>query len=196
MKNIVTFVAVVALIATSCSSARKAAQTVTAQTTLVEQVLPLSESKYRSDAQFYRAVQSGVSPERSMAKKIAIQNARQEIAATIQSDIKTVTENYARQLNLSSEAIPAYESKMTELTYAVVSQMIAGATVVDERLYTEPNGMFRHYVCLELSKEEMKEAVIAKLKQEEKLLSDFNLSEFKKLYDEKLAGFNAQQQAQ
>ncbi len=192
MKKIMTLVTVVLLAATSCSSARKAMQTATTQTNLVEQVLPLSEAKYRSDAQYYRSVQSGVSPEMSMAKKIAIQNARQELAATIQSDIKTVTENYARQVNLSSDEKPGYESRMTELTYSIVSQTITGATVMDEKLYTEPNGTYRHYVCMELSKEQMKEAVMAKLKQEEKLLSEFNLAEFRKLYDEKMTEFNAQ----
>ncbi|MBE6250498.1 MAG: hypothetical protein E7111_02465 [Bacteroidales bacterium] len=194
MKKTLSLVTVLVLAVTACSPVKKAAKTVVpAQTDLVEQVLPLSEAKYHSDAQYYRAVQSGVSPERSMAKKIAIQNARQELAATIQSDIKTVTENYAKQMNLSSDQVPGYESRMTELTYSVVSQTLTGATVIEEKLYTEPNGTFRHYVCMELSKEEMKEAVLAKLKNDEKLLSDFNLSEFKKLYDQKMAEFTAQQ---
>lgn len=193
MKKTVTLIVVAAMVVTACSSARQAAQTATAQTTLVEQVLPLSEAKYRSDAQYYRAVQSGVSPERSMAKKIAIQNARQELAATIQSDIKTVTENYARQVSLSSDQVPGYESRMTELTYGVVSQTLSGATVMEEKLYTESDGTYRHYVCMELSKEQMKEAVMAKLKQEEKLLSEFNLAEFKKVYEAKMADFGAQQ---
>lgn len=192
-KTIITsFVAIVVMLTTSCSSANKAVQT-TSKPTLTEEVLPLSEAKYRSDAQYYRSVQSGVSPERSMAKKIAIQNARQELASTIQTDIKTVIENYARQVNLSSDEMPNYESRMTELTYSVVSQTISGAAVMDEKLYTESNGTYRHYVCMELSKEEMQNAVMAKIKQEERLLSDFNLSEFKKVYDEKMAEFNAQQ---
>ncbi|MBQ8307967.1 MAG: hypothetical protein IJX56_04105, partial [Alistipes sp.] len=75
---------------TSCASSKKVVAA--APSGMVEEVLPLSGPQYRSDADFYRAVQNGVSTEQSMAQKIAMQNCRQELATAIQSDLQSVIE--------------------------------------------------------------------------------------------------------
>ena len=81
--------------AVSCSSSKKAAGPA-APAGMVEEAIPLSGPQYRSDAEYYRAVQNGVSTERSTAQKIAMQNCRQDLAAAIQADVKTVIENYVK----------------------------------------------------------------------------------------------------
>lgn len=69
---------------------------------MVEEAIPLSGPQYRSDAEYYRAVQNGVSTERSTAQKIAMQNCRQDLAAAIQADVKTVIENYVKNQDTAS----------------------------------------------------------------------------------------------
>ncbi len=177
-----------AVLAVSCSSTKKTTRT-NAPEGMVEQTMPFSEAKYRSDANAYRAVQSGVSTEMSMAKKIAIQNARQEIAATVQTDLSSVIENYAKSRKLPSQELPSYEEHMTELTYSVVQQTLSGITLVEEKLFKESNGAYRHFVCMELSKEDLKNGILDKIKKDEKLSSDFEFEEFKKIYEQKLADF-------
>ena len=81
--------------AVSCSSSKKAVGPA-APAGMVEEAIPLSGPQYRSDAEYYRAVQNGVSTERSTAQKIAMQNCRQDLAAAIQADVKTVIENYVK----------------------------------------------------------------------------------------------------
>lgn len=139
MKKMMLMAGALAMLAamTSCSSSSKAPRK--PQTDMVEQVLPLSGPQYRSDAEYYRAVQSGVSPEQSMAKKIAMQNARQEIAAAVQTDIATVMENYAKAQKLPSQTSRSYEERVTELTYAIVKQSVSGMTLVEEKLFKEAN---------------------------------------------------------
>lgn len=181
-----------AVLCASCSSTKKTARNI-APTGMVEQNIPFTDAKYRSDADAYRAVQSGVSTEMSMAKKIAIQNARQEIAAAVQTDLSSVIENYAKSQKLPSQELPAYEERMTELTYSVVQQTISGITLVDEKLFKENNGAYRHFVCMELSKEELKNGILEKMKKDEKLASDFEFEEFKKIYEQKLAEFQNRQ---
>lgn len=180
------------VLAVSCSSTQKITRTATPEG-MVEQTLPFSEAKYHSDADAYRSVQSGTSTEMSMAKKIAIQNARQEIAADVQTDLSSVIENYATSQQLPSQEVPAYEARMTELTYSVVQQTISGITLVDEKLFKESNGTYRHFVCMELSKEGLKNNIIEKIKKDEKLASDFEFEEFKKIYEQKLTEFKNRQ---
>ena len=188
MKKMMLMVGALAMLAatTSCSSSSKA------PTDMVEQVLPLSGPEYRSDADYYRAVQSGVSPEQSMAKKIAMQNARQEIAAAVQTDIATVMENYAKSQKLPSQTARSYEERVTELTYAIVKQSVSGMTLVDEKLFKEANGDYRHYVCMQLSKSDMKQHVLDEMQKDEKLMSDFEFDQFKKLYEQKLSEYSQQ----
>ena len=191
MKKMMLMVGALAMLAatTSCSSSSKAPRK--PQTDMVEQVLPLSGPEYRSDADYYRAVQSGVSPEQSMAKKIAMQNARQEIAAAVQTDIATVMENYAKSQKLPSQTARSYEERVTELTYAIVKQSVSGMTLVDEKLFKEAND-YRHYVCMQLSKSDMKQHVLDVMQKDEKLMSDFEFDQFKKLYEQKLSEYSQQ----
>lgn len=192
MKKMMLMVGALAMLAatTSCSSSSKAPRK--PQTDMVEQVLPLSGPEYRSDADYYRAVQSGISPEQSMAKKIAMQNARQEIAAAVQTDIATVMENYAKSQKLPSQTARSYEERVTELTYAIVKQSVSGMTLVDEKLFKEANGDYRHYVCMQLSKSDMKQHVLDEMQKDEKLMSDFEFDQFKKLYEQKLSEYSQQ----
>lgn len=174
----------------ACSSSKKAARVL--KSDMVEVALPLSGPQYCTDAEFYRAVQSGVSPEMSMAKKIALQNARQEIAAAVQTDLSSVTENYAKSRQLPSEEQRGYEERMTELTYSIVKQTLTGATLAEEKLFREQNGDYRHFVCVEVNKEELKNRVLEQMKRDERLNSDFEYEQFKKIYEQKLADYSAQ----
>ena len=190
MKKQLLVAGVLAMLAVipSCSSSKKAQRAMNQD--LVEQALPMSGAQYKSDAEDYRSVQSGVSPERSMAKKIAMQNARQEIAAAVETDVATVMENYAKSQKLPSQQSRSYEERVTELTYSIVKQTVSGMTLMDEKFYKESNGDYRHYVCMELSKSELKERLLDQMQKDEKLMSDFEFDQFKKLYEQKLAEYS------
>ena len=100
--------------AVSCSSSKKASGPA-APAGMVEEAIPLSGAQYRSNAEYYRAVQNGVSTERSTAQKIAMQNCRQDLAAAIQADVKLVIENYVK--NQDTGVAAEHKSQYQELAY-------------------------------------------------------------------------------
>lgn len=169
----------------SCSSSKPAAA---APSGMVEEVIPLSGPQYRSNAEYYRAVQNGVSPERSMAQKIAMQNCRQELASNIQNDLKTVIENYAKNQNtgLTNEAKTQYQ----ELTYAVVNQRLSDVQIVDEKIFRETNGNYRYYVCLQMSKAAIEAAAEQAIAKDAKLNLEFDREQFKKIFEEQMKAFS------
>ncbi len=184
MKKILLIACCVALACASCSSSKKASKS-QVPAGMTEEVIPLSGPQYRSDAEYYRAVQNGVSPERSMAQKIAMQNARQELAAAVKADLAQVTENYARSQQM--EANKSYQSQMTEMAYTVVDQQLANVGVVAEKLYRESDGSFRYYVCLEMSKAALAEQLTGALSNMQSADLEFDKEQFGKIFKEQLA---------
>ena len=141
-----TLIGAIALVlaagAVSCSSSKKAVGPA-APAGMVEEAIPLSGPQYRSDAEYYRAVQNGVSTERSTAQKIAMQNCRQDLAAAIQADVKTVIENYVKNQDTGISA--EHKSQYQELAYTAVNQQLRDVQIVEEKMFRQDNGSMRYY---------------------------------------------------
>lgn len=189
-KVIFSLLTIAAAMSISCSSTKNVAQAPT-PSGMVEEVIPLSGPQYRSNAEFYRAVQNGLSGERSMAQKIAMQNCRQELASAIQADVQVVIENYAK--NQDTGMTNEQKSQYQELAYAVINQRMADVQVVDEKLYREANGQYRYYVCLQIPKKSIAEAVEEKLDamaNDAKLNLEFDRDQFNKIFQNHMAAFS------
>ena len=186
-KVIFSLLIVAAATSISCSSSQKATST-PVPGGMVEDVVPLSGPQYRADAENYRAVQNGVSKERSMAQKIAMQNCRQELASFIQADVQLVIESYAKNQDtgMSSE----HKSQYQELAYAVINQRLSNVHVVDEKIYREASGEYRYYVCLQIAKESIAKAVEETIANDAKLNLEFDREQFKKIFQEHMAAFS------
>lgn len=175
--------------AVSCSSSKKAVKPA-APSGMVEDVNPLSGPQYRSDAEYYRAVQNGVSTERSTAQKIAMQNCRQELAATIQADVKAVMENYVK--NQDTGVTAEQKSQYQELAYTAVNQQLRDVQIVEEKIYRQDNGSFRYYVCMQMPKAALESAVEEAIAKDAKLNLEFDRAQFKKIFEEQMAAFSQQ----
>jgi hypothetical protein len=183
------FLAVLAFAAfgamSSCSSSKSAQ--VANPAGMVEEVVPLSGAAYHSNAEYYRAVQNGVSSDRSMAQKKAMQNCRQELASNLQADLELVIENYAKSQN--TQFGEDLKTHYQELSYAVVNQRLVDVQVVEEKCFKEESGNYRFYVCLQLPKQSIQDAMISSLENDEKLNLEFDLAMFKKVFEEQMANF-------
>lgn len=157
---------------------------------MVEESVPLSGPQYRSDAAYYRAVQNGASTDRSMAQKIAMQNCRQELAANIQADLQVVMENYAK--NQDTGVAAEYKSQYQELSYAVVNQQLRDVQVADEKIFRQEDGSYRFYVCLQMPKAAIEQAVEEAIVNDAKLNLEFDREQFKKVFQEQMAAFSKQ----
>lgn len=170
--------------AVSCGSSKKATASPSGMT---QEVVPLSGPEYRSNAEYFRAVQNGVSTERSTAQKIALQNCRQELAAGIESQMQIVIENYtkAQDTGVSAE----HKAQYQELAYTVVRQRLVDVQIVKEEMYRETNGMFRYYVCMQMPKAALEAAVEDALAKDAKLNLEFDRAQFKKVFEEQMQAF-------
>ena len=98
-----------------------------------------------------------------------------------------VIENYSKNSQLPSDEVTTYNSQMTELAYTIVDQKLMGSTLVDEKLFTTPAGEYQYFACVELNKNELKEALINELKRIEKIQTEVELEDFRQIFDQQMA---------
>lgn len=173
----------------SCSSSKKVAGPA-APAGMVEEAIPLSGAKYRSDAEYFRAVQNGVSTERSTAQKIAMQNCRQELAANVQAQVEAVMENFVK--NQDTGVSTENKSQYQELSYTVVKQQLRDVQVVEEKMFRQENNSYRYYVCLQIPKAALEAALEEAIAKDAKLNLEFDRAQFKKIFEEQMAAFARQ----
>lgn len=175
------------VMSTACGPGKKASalSPVVAGETEVE--VPLSEPEYRSDSEYWRAVQNGVSKDLSMAKKIAMQNARQELASVVQHDVKAVIENYGKNASIGFDS--EKEGIYQELGRVVIDNQMNGVDLVGEKLYRLPDGSYRYHVCLQISRDALGSSLAEALSSDDRLMLEFDKARFMKIFEEEMSRY-------
>jgi len=139
---------------------------------------------------FFRASQTGLSPDLATSKKIALQNAKTELASNVQTTIKAVTDNYTNQRTFSDRQ--EFENKFEELSRQVTNQQLTNVKVIGEKSFIEKDGRYRYYVAIEMSKDDLTNQLYQGISANEKLQLDFDKHLFEKVLDEEMEKFENQ----
>jgi hypothetical protein len=167
----------IALLLSSCGGPKKAS----AENGSTEITLPFQGKEYRTDKEFFRSVQSGKSPDMSTAKKIALNNAKAEIAGLINSKIKTVTDNYTNQHSTANAQ--DFENKFETMTREVVNQQLSDISIKDDKLFKEKDNTYTSWVCIEISKEAVLNGINNSVSKNQKLSIDYDKKKFEETYN-------------
>ena len=186
MKNKLLFLGLLAIVPFlfhHCKSTKSIAETTNAE----EIKLPLSESKYQTDKDYFRAVQSGLSPDLATAKKIALQNAKTELASNVQTVIKAVTDNYTNQRTVGNKM--EFENKFEELSRQVTNQKLTNIKVLGEKSFREQDGRYTYWVAIEMPKDELLDDISSEISKDEKMQLDFDKYQFEKILEQEMEKF-------
>lgn len=186
MKTKILKLAVIAMIAgvvaTSCRTPQP-----TIQAGSVEVTTPFSENRYRSDNTHFRAVNQGSSVDHAMARRIALQNARTEMATNIGATVRAVSENYADQRQVGDRQ--EFQSRLQELSRTVVDQQLNDVRVIGDRTFREPNNRLTVWVAIEMSHDALMNALNNTLSRDERLRQDFDMHLFRQVFDAEMQNF-------
>jgi hypothetical protein len=80
--------------------------------------------------------------------------ANQRIAASVQTEIKNVTENYLNERKDGNQ-LGDYGERFQQLTREVMSTSINGMRTFDEKIYSMPNKSYQVWVAVEARKKEI-----------------------------------------
>lgn len=176
------------LAGTSCKSKKKTEQVITPATEgEIEVKLYCSGDEYFSTANQFRANAVGESMDQNTAKRKALNEARTQLASSIQTTIKATTDNYvnSREFNNKEEVLERFES----LSREVVNQQLNGTRTICERLTKTPQGTFKSYVAIELGGEDFLKSMNDKLSKDERLRIDYDYEKFKETFEKEMAKF-------
>ncbi len=147
----------------------------------VEIIVPCSGPEFYTDSEVFRANSIGESMDQNVSKRKAMTNARADLAASIQTTVKTVTDNYVNSAELNNRE--AVEERFESLNREVVSQKLRGIRKICERIFRTPEGNYKTYVAIELSAGELVEAYHEKLSASKSLQIDYDYEKFKRTFE-------------
>ncbi len=184
MKNsIYLFVLFATLFAVSCGSSKKVVAV--DPTGGVEVAVPFSEPEYQSDDTHFRANAMGFSNNLEIANNKALAAARAKLASYIETVLDATTDNYlsSYEENMQEQARARYQS----LSRSVVSQTLVGVKVIGQKTTKNPDGVYNHYVAIELPVEAVVKRVQKGVSDDSKLRTDFEYEKYKSIFEQEMA---------
>lgn len=179
---------VAAAIIVSCKSKKNTATPIEKSTGAVEISLPFSSKEYFSDKENFRSTSSGNSPDLQTAKKIALQNAKSQMASLITSTIKKVTDQYTEQRTIDKNT--DFNNKFEELAREVTNQELTDVKIIGEKAFKEQNGSYTYWIAIEANKMEILNGIQKSISANKKLEQDYDKKKFEEIFNsemEKLA---------
>ncbi len=149
----------------------------------VEIVLPCSE--FKSDKKYFRSYSFGESTDANVAKKKALSNAREELAAQISSTMKVVGDNYVKssEFNNVEEVLERFEQN----SRTVINERLSGIKpVCDKLMMVTATQKYKYYVALELSGDDLVDDYYKTLSNDQSLRIDYNYEKFKQTFNEEM----------
>ena len=194
----VFFTLLFALIISGCGAEKK----VVTKNDRKEVDLPFDDVK--SDKKAFRAVGIQSSPDISFAIEMAGDDARQKLAAQINTLVKNVSEDFSGQFAKSQYGgvDRDFYAKMEALGYNIVQQQLSNALITGQKVYEVKNKrqgiVYEAHVAIELNRDDFEEAygsgVKNMVKDQDKLETDFRLEKFKETFEKQMEEFSKSQQ--
>jgi hypothetical protein len=149
-----------------------------------EVVVPCSGSEYFTNNKFFRANSIGESQDQVTSKKKALANARAELAASISTTVKAVTDNYtnSREMNNREQV----EERFEQLNREIVEQRLSGVRTLCEKLMKTDQGTYKTYIAIELSADELVASYNERLSKDERLRIDYDYEKFKETFENEM----------
>jgi hypothetical protein len=120
----------------------------------------------------------------STAKKIALQNAKSEMASLIQTTVKKVTEQYTNQRQIASTQ--EFSNKFEEMSREVTNQILTDVRIIGEKQFRETNGTYTWWVAVEANKETVLNGINKSISNNQKLQQDYDRKKFEEIFNSEM----------
>lgn len=164
----------------SCGGSKKAASD---DSMGKEMNIPCSDNEFNSDQTTFRGTGVGTSQDLSTAKRKASLDANNNLAASINRTLKSVTDRYTneRQIGENSE----FEEKFESMTRDVVNQELNNVSTVCNKTFSK-DGKYTVYMAVEVKKDELLNNIKDRISKDQKLQLDYDKMKFENIFNEEM----------
>jgi hypothetical protein len=146
-----------------------------------------SGPEYFTQTGFFRANSVGESMDQVMSKKKALNNAKTELAGSMETLLKAVTDNYASSYVANNAE--DFRQRFEGLSREVINQKLTGIKTICEKQTKTKSGNYKTYIAIELSGDEILNAMKDRVSKDTKLEMDFQYDKFKKELDKEMENY-------
>lgn len=143
-----------------------------------------SGPEYRSDSEYFRTNSSADSPNMANSKRMALSNARAELAGQMEVTVRSVIDNYVQDLTIGD--MQEFQQRYEGLSREVINQKLTGTRIICEETTRTSEGRYRTYIAIELSGDEIFEAMDERISRDDRLRLDYDYDRFKNTFDEEM----------
>ena len=179
MKKLINLSYVVVAVAAVLFAGCKSKQVVPAGEKEVS--VPCSGPDFFTNSKVFRANSIGESMDQVTSKQKALTNARNELAQSIQTTVKTVTDNYTN--SRTQDKRESLEQKFEQLNREVVDQTLTGVRTICEKLMQTKDGNYKTYIAIELSADDLVKEYNSRISKDESLKIDYDYEKFKDTFN-------------
>ena len=169
-----------ALLLTHCKS--KQVTSVPPEETHVEVLC--SGPDYFSNSEYFRANSVGESTNQANSKRMALSNAREQLAGQLEVTVKAVIDNYVQDIAVGERQ--EFSQRYEGLSREVINQRLAGTKVICEEVTRTQEGRYRTYIAIELTGNEILNAMNDRISRDERLRLDYYYDKFKNTFNEEM----------
>ncbi len=167
-----------AIVLSSCGGSKKASDDMGKEVNA-----PCSDNEYRSDQKTFRGTGIGISQDQSTSKRKASLDANNNLAASINRTLKSVSDRYTneRQIGNASE----FEEKFEQMTRDVVNQELNNVAIACTKTFLK-DGKYTTYTAVEVPKDELLNNIKDKISKDQKLQLDYDKMKFENIFNEEM----------
>ncbi|MGY6561733.1 MAG: hypothetical protein ACXITV_06470 [Luteibaculaceae bacterium] len=114
---------------------------------------PFTGSKYQSNNRFWRSTGFGSSSDRTISRQRAMLEARRNLAAEINTNLRAVSDQYMKSQQIGDREVNMLNFE--QLFREVLDQNIVDVRMHDQRQFQQSDGQIHSYVAMEVRKKHM-----------------------------------------
>jgi hypothetical protein len=184
MKKLINHSVIVVVVAAMVIGGCKSSKTIPTPSGEKEVIVPCSGPDFFTTTKVFRANSIGQSMDQVTSQKIALTNARNNLAESIQTTVKTVTDNYTNSTSMDKKE--QLEQKFESLNREVVDQTLQGIRTICEKLVQTKDGTYKSYIAIELSADDLVKQYNDRLSADDKLKVDYDYEKFKDTFNKEM----------
>ncbi len=139
---------------------------------------------YWSDNEYFRANAVAESPNQANSRRMALSNARSELAGHMEVTIKAVIDNYVQDIAVGDRQ--EYAQRYEGLSREVINQKLVGTRIICEEVTRTQEGRYKTYLAIELMGNEVLNAMNERISRDERLRLDYDYEKFKNTFNEEM----------